>query len=116
MASERNILVYEGDDTPVIFTLKKDDVEIDLTGGTVEMIIKTDINKADNDTSTVTYSSAGGGAAITILNQTTNKGQCSVTVLNSDLQNKPNLRFRVRLTKTPEKRTYIYGRIDRVNV
>ena len=114
MATERNLTVYEGDDTPVTFELQRASVAFDLTGGTIKVIIKTDKNKADGDSSTVTYSTAT--STVTILNQTSNKGQCSTTFFDVDLRNKPLITYRVQYSSGSEKRVYLFGRVDRVNV
>lgn len=104
------ITLNEYDDQTFNVTLTLNGSAENLTGCTVNMILKTAAGVSDTDESSLTLSSAGESPAITVTNAST--GACTVTIPRTDLQSTSYGFYKIVVIDASDlQTTYVYGNI-----
>jgi hypothetical protein len=111
MASEVDLEVVERNDPVIVATCKLDGNPVDLTGATVEFVVKP--TRAETDVRL--YSSEAG--EIEVAPQTGDTvGRVIVRLDNADLAVPGTRRFRLDVVQADRRLTYSYGRLRILDV
>jgi hypothetical protein len=105
-----NLNFGEFNDISLNVAITSNGVALDLTGYTVNALLKTKAGIADSDPTTLTLSSAGGSPKITITNAA--GGLCTVAIPHSDLQDQTHTFYRIdAVDPSSNINTAIYGNV-----
>ena len=105
-----NVNFPEFNDITLSVTILSNGAALNLTGYTVQMLLKPSAGIVDTDKSVVTLSSTGPSPAITITSAST--GQCSIAVPRADVQSQTLSFYRIdAVNGSGAINTAIYGNI-----
>jgi hypothetical protein len=100
----------EFNDITLNATITSSGSPLNLTGYTVNMLLKTAAGVPDDDETVIVLSSTGGSPAITIVSASA--GTIQVDIANADVQNQDLAFYRIDAVNTDsQKNTAIYGNI-----
>lgn len=114
MAVRTELVVYENNDEELdlVVTTLDDGAAYDLTGATLELVIKPSADTPDDDDGTVVLSSADGDITIT----DPAAGTATVTVDRSHLAVPGTRAWRVDVVRPGSRRTAMYGPLHIINL
>jgi hypothetical protein len=110
-----NLSFAEFNDITLNVTITSNGSALNLTGYTVNMLMKPAAGVADNDGRVITLSSSGGSPAITITNASA--GAATVAISHADLQNETLLFYRIdAVDGSGNINTAIYGNLSYISL